>query len=900
MRCSMRFLVSSLVLCLGASPARSTEYRRPIELHMVGKLRPAIIAEVYRATVEIEALEPVMLSNLGLSSPAWTVLSFNAPPSAVLVPGQRIQFDFEAIPSDTDWPLVLDYIADNDAYSYFMDLSPRAVERVTTQGISVTIPRGGQTPSKQSLEPQAAPPRLLPEGVAAARNIRVEGVIQYQRPADVRWYGADNARVRVYHQRGCEFWDCPDELLAEDYTDPTGAFDITFFWDREAYNPDLYVEYACRNSSVIIKPYNWIEEGSLYSWKSGSVESFAGDYYDFQGLAPADPTDSAALHMLTTFTRAWRWLDDKGYGPALVSVRWPETGSTNAYWSDRVIYIPPGRKPGDADYVNNQRWTEGTLLHEYGHHWLHEWGSVSPFRGYCNAVCDQPGKCRHCNWCEESEWDGWNEGFSDWFGDVIPRSFATDYGVGPWSSLNRESQRPCRQGGGGWSPPNPDAGEICDCSPWATEGPVSALLRDIEDSTNDDDPMIAGSWQDVLSEGPTEVLRIASTPFDPGPKEPESIGEFLAAFAEDRQDIKEDIWETAKNNGYETDVDPPFIVTNINSSHDGTTPVGASPDATVDFTWTRPNDDASGVFGYSISISLDLPEDPDFFADIGDVTSYTSPPLVPDGGLGYYFNIRAVDRAGNWTASAQHSRVFYIKEADPTDVVSYQLAGWADRIVPRDAADASGASCPEPDTLWGNQALTYWNLSGKNEGDIAIGGAFESHVFVDGDYRTSTVFPGADGNQVFFTVNEGPLFVTGGRHTFSLLHDGLEEIAESNENNNVWGRQWIWTPYVLSPGVQATRAAPPPMRGGWETILDGSMKWFNCDGLRFSSAGGDWHAVWVHAAKDANNYDCQLHSASTGAGSGFAAAARCSDCEPLQHGRGRELGRRCPRTRAGD
>jgi hypothetical protein len=866
----MLFLVSSLVLCLGANPARSTENRRPFELHMVGKLRPAIVGEVYQATVEIEALEPVVLSNLGLSSTAWTILSFNAPSSAVLVPGQRIQFDFEAIPSDTDWPLMLDYIADNDADSYPMDLSPRAVERVTTQGLSVTIPRGSQTPSKQSLEPQAPPPRIFPEGTEAARDIRVEGIIQYLRPGDLQMNGADNARIRVYHQRDCEFWDCPDELLAEDYTNSAGAFDTTFFWDHGGFDPDLYVEYACRNPNVIIKPYNWVEEGSLYLWKSATLENFAGDYYDFQGLAPADPADYAALHMLTTFSRAWRWLDDKGYGPDLVSVRWPETGSTNAYWSNRVISIPPGTKPGDADYVNNQRWSEGTLLHEYGHHWLHEFGSVNSARDYCNGVCDQPGKCRHCNWCEETEWDAWNEGFSDWFGDVIPRSFITDYPPGPWSRLKRESQQPAIEGGAGWSPANPNAGAPCDSSRWLMEGPVSALLRDIEDPGSDDDPLIPGTWTDVLNEPAQEVLRIASTPFGPGPNEPESISEFLDAFAEDRPDIKEEIWETAKNNGYETDVDPPFIVTNITSSHDWTKFGAESADATIDFNWTRPNDDASGIDGYAVSLSLGGIEDPGFAANLGDVTTVTTTPRPPDGGLGYWFNIRAKDRAGNWNASAVHDGPYHIRSADPTDLVPYLFAGWADRIVPRDKTNASGASCPAPDTLWGNQALTYWNLSGKNEGDDPTSGAFESYVFVDGNYRISAVFPGADGNQTFFTVNEGPLFVTGGRHTFSLLHDGMEEIAEGSESNNIWGRQWIWTPQLLSPGVQVTRAAPPTKDGGWETILDGATKWYNSDGLRFNSASGDWHAVWVHAAKDANNYDCRLHVASTGAGDGFA------------------------------
>jgi hypothetical protein len=848
-------------LLLPASAAQATETHHPITLHMVGGPRSAISGRLFTATIEIEALQPVVLSNFTLASPQWSVQMFSPPPAGPLDQGQRVAFSFEAVPSDIDWPLVLSYFAGNEPASYSMNFTPRAVEKATTRGTSILVPRDASVPTpkgRPSAKSRGSGAALAPEGVAAARDIRVEGVVCYARVDGVP-IGADQVRIVVFHRRNIAGF--PDEVLGSGETAPDGSFDLTFHWDENAADPDLYVEYSCLNDHVQVSPYDWFRQGTLYTWVTPTLEDFAGDYHDFQMVFPEDEADFAALHMHTVLTRAWRWLDGFGHGPRKVVVRWPETGSTNAHFSSpSTIFIPPGTTPGDPDYVNSQRWTEGTLCHEYGHHFLEDKGNKAEDRTYDNGICDQPGNPRHCDWCEETAGDAWNEGFSDWFGDVIPRSFTP----APWSALNREALAACREDGANWSPPNPNAGDVCPCDPRATEGPLSALLHDIEDCAIDDEPLVAGTWRDVVCEGAAEVLRIAVSPFLP-----ETPMSFLYAFAGDRPDIRQDIWETAKNNGYEMDVDPPFLVTNLTSPSHHWTRFGAqSPDATVDFTWTLPNDDFSGVVGYSFSISEDVVEDVDAILDIfGAVTSFSSAPLPPGQ---YYFNIRAVDRAGNWNVSTVHYGPFHIKLASPTDLVYHLPAGWDEPVVPRGTDDATLVSCLAPATLPGNQASTYWNVSGRNIGDDATESGFEVHVEVDGGVRGGAAEGVTPGHMIYFQINQGPLFVTGGRHTMSAFHDGIEEVAEVDEGNNKWGKQWIWTPLELVPGVQAVRAAPPDRDGGWGTLPPADIRWFNCDGLRFSTAGGDWHAVWMHATKDANDYDCRLHVASTGASDGFA------------------------------
>ena len=92
-----------------------------------------------------------------------------------------------------------------------------------------------------------------------------------------------------------------------------------------------------------------------------------------------------------------------------------------------------------------------------------------------------------------------------------------------------------------------------------------------------------------------------------------------------------------------------------------------SSDNTIDVVWSGATDDLSGVDGYSVKWSAQNPGIPDSVKDLEEtVLSATSPPLS-DGP--WYFDLRTVDNAGNWT-STLHLGPFITELGAPNTVLS--------------------------------------------------------------------------------------------------------------------------------------------------------------------------------------------------------------------------------------
>jgi hypothetical protein len=100
------------------------------------------------------------------------------------------------------------------------------------------------------------------------------------------------------------------------------------------------------------------------------------------------------------------------------------------------------------------------------------------------------------------------------------------------------------------------------------------------------------------------------------------------------------------------DLTPPTNPTNLSSpSHANDV---WSNDNTVDVTWLNATDDGSGVAGYSVLWDKVPSTVPDTVKDIDNIIGInwlTSSPLTD--GI-WYFHVRTVDQAGNWTAGAVH------------------------------------------------------------------------------------------------------------------------------------------------------------------------------------------------------------------------------------------------------
>ena len=837
-------LAAVLVVAAGALPALA-KLGPPVKVKLLGEPRAAVAGEAWRGQLEITAGLPITLSGFRAEGRGWTGVRLEAPAELPLAADGTLRVAVTATPADPREPLAFAFDVDGQTVSKQLDLSAANAARALAPERAIPATAGDRAllaklaPARARLaglvgpSPDAVvtPATPSPEKVTP-RNIRVRGQIYYRYGMN-RVRGADGVTIKV-----CDDNDFADAVLAVTTTDPDGYYDVTFTWNgcwNCGANPDLYVEFQACNDRVRMEDPTW---ENLYAWTTDIVGDYGGTDYTFDAETTYLWQHRPALHILTNVTRTWRWFRNyHGYDTPGLDVQWPEGDGA---WYNSFF--------GEMHIGADREWEEDVASHEYGHHWMakYSWDNLP---GYCNGICDGGGllDCGHCIWCPEDQGIAWSEGLPDWLGWFVPNTFLPDYGDTALNTYNFETLQNC---------PDSDPHYLGD--PLLTEGLAAALLQDITDGTQDTQGGLAG-WPDALSVGTGPILLCADL------DTPNSVTDFLLKFKNRYAGWAEDIWSTAKNNGYEIDLAPPNPVTGlVSTSHTSGTP---SPDPTIDFTWAHPLDDASGVAGYAVLVNSTGPALPPATQAIGDVTTYTTGTLAPGT---YWLNLRPVDRAGHWALVQTTAGPFTVRAAEPSNLAFKSLTGWSSVLVPRPAADATATSVPLPATLAGDAATTWWNCSLQNTGDVATSTSFSVTAWLDGKY----LYPWGigvplGGHAGLYGTNLSLPAMPAGRHVFEARLDGTDRIQELNENDNRWARQWSWTPPVMTATTAYSRAAPPLRDGGWSSIGEGSYG-NNCDGVRFSSSGW-WNAVAIVPGSNGDDYDVYGHQASTSATDGFTA-----------------------------
>jgi hypothetical protein len=829
----MKTLTVGLLCLLWAAAATATE-GPPVKIRLMGEPRGVEEGETFKGTLEILMGASANLTGFRFEGNGWRTLELDVSDDLTLDKDSRLEIPFEVQALSGAGVQEFKFEFEGRTVSKSLNLTRAHFDRMTQAEPTREVPEGAEPIRNPEMQPVdmfedegaakgAQPDDPEDQEVVANRTINVNGRFVYQRSDGVT-IGADGVAVRIYDSDTLF-----DDHLATTVTDAYGYYSVNINTDDAGENnPDLYVNFEAANSQVEVEDATWENN---YSWETGTWDNFSGGTLNVGWRSPSDEGEHPALHILTNITRTWRWLlNHEGYDTPDTDVQWPD-GATGAYyvrfWEEIHVGV-------------DRQWREDTHSHEYMHHWVNNYSNpVDP--DYCNGMCDGDS-CGHCIWCWETDHDAFNEGFPNWIADVLTRSYAGDYGIASQFFRNQENINTCGQDGT-WD------------DPYTTEGFLGALLRDIEDTANDDHAHYPG-FADAMGIGTNEIFDVVD--FD----EPTTPAAFLEEFKTRYPNLRESLWETAKNCGYDFDAAAPGAVSSLTSSSHSIG--GDSPDPTVRYTWTRAYDDASGIAGYGLFISS-APGMPSPTMDIGDVTSYTTPTLAPGS---YHFNIRAVDRDGNWSSSYRSFGPITIRAPEPSDITSYQPTGWQYPLVPRSDNTATPTNATVSSSLPGNSVGgTYWNVRGINQGESATSSGFVTRLFVD-DVSTYWASWAALGAGVsFYGTNLGPFTVRGGRHALEARYDANDQVAEEDEDNNRYGRQFIWTPYQLASNTPITRVAPPAGDAGWDAI-SGAALWFNCDGLRTGNPGW-WNAVLMYATDNTDNYDARLHAVSTGPENGF-------------------------------
>ncbi len=829
-RCLLLLVAGCGLLALGPAAVARADVSPAISVRLVSPFTAVAAGETYQGRLEIIAGEPGELADLAIGGPGWTASLDRIPTPRSLAAGEVVPVDFTATPTDPDQRLVFEGTFAGWRLRHALDLSARNV-RLMTEGGRVEpaapwrAPPGDRTyrPEDEKLGgPRPAPP---PD---TRRAITVHGRFGC--------YRSDGAYVPA-HSITVEVWDedlVIDDLLGTTATNFDGYYEITVSSEDAGFadEPDIFVRFRLQNSRVrVYEP----SSGNTYTYATGVTQNYTGTDLDLGALLPADPALHPSVFLHTNGSRGWVHDANLGYDVPACRIEWPSAAWPNCSGDGRI------------QMRQDFSWNDGCLWHEYGHWFDHEMASWEPF-DYCNGICDPnyPVVCGHCFWCQESETIAWLEGWAQFHSYAVGAWYPGYYAQDPLDPVDAEALGQCGEGGA----------FIYD-DPLLTEGFIAALTQDIADDAQDSHG-VYGDYTDHLSGGVGAVFTVNVA------DNPTGSQDFLDKFADRYSGVREAFWETAANCGYELDLAPPGAVSGLASE---THPIGvASANPYVSMFWNRAPDDMSGIAGYGLYVSVGGPGMPSSVMDIGDVTHHTTAALPPGS---YWFNIRAVDNAGRWSNTYASYGPIQIREPDPADLTPLLVSGWDYPLVPRHTADATIDDCVVPPTLPGDVTSTYWNIFGVNQGEASTGMGFQAWLNVDGEHAATVAWPEIGPGGAYFGPNRGPVWMQAGRHSFTCRHDATDVVAEVNEANNVFGRQFVWTAPVIDAGTFVVRSVPPPPKtGGWDQVTSGPS-WYNCDGLHMPAGGGWWHAMAVWAAMDAHDYDCRLHLPASSAEDGY-------------------------------
>ncbi|MCB1181957.1 hypothetical protein KDM41_00850 [bacterium] len=824
--------------------------------------------ETWRAVVQFAAAAPVDLVDVIIDSGRnaggqrhWEVAAFATPNEVPLVPGSPLRVDMDLVCNDPAEPFVLEYRVGGFTNRKTFHVLPRvleAAEEVTVPALTepgpeepsflVPVPVPGVAGKDHRLhraeDKSGADAEDEIAGAGTAKSIirTVHGRILYKRPASAggQYVGADGVTVHVWDEDNG--WD---DHLGTVITNKWGYWSLDYLW-TDTGDPDIYLEFEAANNQVHVE-YPAVGDPN-YTWTSSTHWNVGGIDHDFGGVAPAGNKHGYALHAMTSLARVWRYVNDAGYGSIeTVDCRLPDSDWPHYTAFFGEMYIPSGKT-----------WDDGTMWHEYGHHFLSELGAGDS-SDYCNAGnrCDDPGDdCRHCLWCEETAGDAWNEGFGDWLSDQMTRvvtagAYAIHSGD-PIKPYNLETNKLCtieNNGDGGYDDPG------------RTEGIFAALLRDLDDAADGEIDLLAGgAGGDMLSGFGHEILDIAATTNSFLP------WQFIGAFVARHPDLKTEIWHTAYMNGYNIDQQPPGAVTNlVATSHELGVP---SADPNITFTWDAPADDAAGAGDYSVFIAPTASQ-PDFVPNgVGPVTTLTTGDLGPGT---WWFTIRAVDKAGRWSDDWATCGPLVIRDPLPADVAPV-AAGMDHPVMPSTSPVPLPGAVPPVTTLPPAPATTYLSLALTNVGELPCESFFYSYLGVDGnqvDLINLNLLDTPDPGEIVYRMNRGPFAIPAGRRTITLLADGNHRLAEPDEVNNRYQRQWVFTPLLFVAGQPARALAPPPLPyAGWLTTPS-PFQAVNCSAVRLVATGATVAAVVAVPRRAADDYDLVLHEMSTSADHGL-------------------------------
>jgi hypothetical protein len=801
-------LLSIGILLAIAGTAAADIVARPVKARLDRPERFAVAGREFTTAVTIEAAADATLRDVEIKGEGWTISRWDGSRELTLAAGGSLRWTLSATPDAGFGPLVLSALVDGKPWRQSFDPSREAYGGLLPTDSDLVPPRRIRAAEGEQF--RGTPQLTMAELTAMAADEPPSAVpIDKDRTTcnvyGNLWYlhGTQSTLLPAF---GATVWILVVPASGLPYpvgtqrVDETGRFEI----DVPAGSTFRICMAAVSNAVVVQEDGLWEDN---YTWTTTNY-TLPANATSYNAAIVFPTSHHGALHICTDLTYTHNQTRDIGWDVSRTDVQWPD--------DDGSFYIPDFN---EIHYERDDAWNDGTICHEWGHYW-HEMHAHYISFDYCNDVCDDPGDCGHCLWCPENLEVAWMEGCAQ----IISR-ISTQY-------LAERVQFNVVHKGVGAVTDDPG----CDWDAWSIEGAFAGAVWDMADDdygTESDHFRFDSLGEDVYDRLDLEVvdiLNIMAQDCDVEGHEPYRATGFFRCAAEyldelgSPQATRAMLWETAWNFDLQIDEQSPGMVPGLTASF----PVGTPTQiANGTFHWQQPWDDMSGACAYSVQLTEGHTLTPDRIVDTTHLWWEPEDQLAPGT---YYFSVLAVDRAGRWSSVAGNYGPIVIIAPGPSDLEPMTPAGWTASLVLRN----STVSVIEPvlQTSLVNGSSVYFNWGERNVG-IGTSGNFVDVMHLDGSPVYTSTVRLLNTGVTNAPRNNGPVNLGAiGRHTVWVREDGLNNAAESDEDNNIYAKQFVFAPQDLDLGETIARTGGlPDATAGQGMLPIGSTFYPNGDGF---------------------------------------------------------------------
>lgn len=784
----MRRVIILLMLAglLAAAPAGATDSRNPIKFRLERPERLPVVGREFTVTLVVEAGRAVEVSGVHLSGAGWGVIRMDGPESFALAAGESRHLAVQATPGAGFGTLRVTAEVEGRTVKKTFDLSREAYAGILPSDSDLLpphrlLPAGGEKfktePSLTLAEMTGMTLEEAPTPVDAAKAFpcTVTGNLCYWHGTQNRWLPASFATVWVwvYPPTGVPYSVGTQKL------DETGIFSIQI--------PDgvtMALAFSATSNAVVVQEDNFYEDN--YVWTTARVDVPVGmTQYDAGPIYPNH--HHGALHICAAVTYAHNQYRDLGMDVTRIEAQWPDDEG-----SFYVDYFE------ELHYESGDEWHDGVLCHEYGHYWHHQYAH-DVTHDYCNGICDDGDDCGHCIWCPEEDEVAWIEGCAQ----ILSR-LSTGYMEDrvPWNVVHYDIEAV-------YDDPT------CSWDPWYIENVVAGAAWDVIDDdkgTETDNfrtDALGRAAYDQLDLDTIDILRIMTDDCAVEGHQPYRwLGLFRCAaeYIDNlgRPDAtRQMLWETLKNWDLDLDNQTPGAPQNLTTSFPLDTPTAI---AMGGFYWEPAPDDMSGACAYSVSLTQNAPVLPDHVVDTTNDYWWPDDPLTPGT---WYFTVVAMDRAGKWSGDFESYGPIIIAAQGPADLEPYTYSGWtAPMVLCSTLAPAAPDPVVQTNFIQGNNV--YFNWGEINTGTGASG-VFKDVFYLDGDAVYTSDARALNVGSAGSWRNKGPVDLgVIGRHTVWAALDGEGVVAEADEGNNFYAKQFVFSVPDLDLDETIVRSAGLP------------------------------------------------------------------------------------------